>query len=41
MRMPALCWRVTSGDIEMTTGPGEEMGNLADTASRAPSPTGC
>ena len=30
LRMPAMFWRVTSGDIEMTTGSGDKLGNLAD-----------
>jgi hypothetical protein len=30
-----MFWRVTSGDIEMTTGSGDEMGDLADRIARA------
>jgi hypothetical protein len=35
LRMPAMFWRVTSGDIEMTTGSGDEMGDLADRIAHA------
>jgi hypothetical protein len=30
-----MFWRVASGDIEMTTGSGDEMGDLADRIARA------
>jgi hypothetical protein len=35
LRMPAMFCRVTSGDIEMTTGSGDEMRDLADRIARA------
>ena len=35
LRAPAMFWRVTSGDIEMTTGSGDEMGDLADRLAHA------
>jgi hypothetical protein len=35
MRRPARFWRLTSGDIEITTGSGDDMGVLLDTVARA------
>jgi hypothetical protein len=29
VRWPAMFWRVTSGDLEITTGSGDEVGRLA------------
>jgi hypothetical protein len=35
LRRPARFWRLTSGDIEITTGSGDEMGLLLDRIAEA------
>ncbi|SRR5712692_2553585 len=35
LRRPARFWRLTSGDIEITTGSGDEMGLLLDQIAQA------
>jgi hypothetical protein len=35
LRMPAMLWHVTSGDIEMTTGSGDNMVERAESIAQA------